>query len=315
VSPAGSLSIDAKVSLLRDAVRARPSAPALLWELSSALFEAGREDESAETFERAFLLEPHHLFTFDEIQRSPAAALRRARSLADHAVIFTPVLSTIAIAESLLDRPERVRELVDYEAFFRTAIIDAPSGGSIAEFNALLAKELKSEMHRYEDPTDRAIRSAWRNNNPFDPANEAGSALAVALRSEVEAYRLGLPRESGNLFVRSTPRDFVIEGWAVISDPASHHVSHIHQRAWLSGVYYVVGPPSSASNHVGWLRVGPPHEAGVSSGQGWDEVLVKPDPGRLILMPGYFFHETQAMGVQDERICVAFDVVPAEITA
>jgi hypothetical protein len=32
-------------------------------------------------------------------------------------------------------------------------------------------------------------------------------------------------------------------------------------------------------------------------------------------MPGYFFHDTTPMGVDEERICVAFDVVPVELAA
>jgi hypothetical protein len=30
-------------------------------------------------------------------------------------------------------------------------------------------------------------------------------------------------------------------------------------------------------------------------------------------MPGYFFHGTHPMGVDEERICIAFDVVPVEL--
>jgi hypothetical protein len=30
-------------------------------------------------------------------------------------------------------------------------------------------------------------------------------------------------------------------------------------------------------------------------------------------MPAYFYHGTQPMGVDEERICIAFDVVPREL--
>jgi hypothetical protein len=44
---------------------------------------------------------------------------------------------------------------------------------------------------------------------------------------------------------------------------------------------------------------------------GWGERWVEPKPGTLVLMPGYFFHGTSPMRVDENRVCVAFDVVPA----
>jgi hypothetical protein len=41
--------------------------------------------------------------------------------------------------------------------------------------------------------------------------------------------------------------------------------------------------------------------------------MVAPEPGTLVLMPGYFYHETRPMGIDQERICIAFDVSPIEI--
>jgi hypothetical protein len=100
-----------------------------------------------------------------------------------------------------------------------------------------------------------------------------------------------------------------------VSDGASYDLSHIHTHAWASGVYYVVEPPTAREpgSHQGWLHLGPPEERGVTAQQGWAERHIAPKPGRLVLMPGYFYHHTRPMGVDEERICVAFDVVPAEI--
>lgn len=100
-----------------------------------------------------------------------------------------------------------------------------------------------------------------------------------------------------------------------MSNGASYHKSHIHPYAWASGVYYVVEPPISrkpGSRH-GWLQVGPPED--LAGQQGWSERLIAPTPGRLVLMPGYFYHCTRPMGVDEERICVAFDVVPWELAS
>ena len=69
-----------------------------------------------------------------------------------------------------------------------------------------------------------------------------------------------------------------------------------------------------AASRCGWLEVGAPEELyGVSTADGWEARTIEPEPGRLVLMPGYFFHATHPMGVDEERICIAFDVMPVEL--
>jgi hypothetical protein len=43
----------------------------------------------------------------------------------------------------------------------------------------------------------------------------------------------------------------------------------------------------------------------------WGVCPVEPVPGRLVLFPSYMPHGTEASACPGDRICVAFDVVPA----
>jgi Putative 2OG-Fe(II) oxygenase len=43
--------------------------------------------------------------------------------------------------------------------------------------------------------------------------------------------------------------------------------------------------------------------------------MIAPEPGTLVLMPAYFYHDPSPIGVDQERICIAFDVVPTELTS
>ncbi len=101
----------------------------------------------------------------------------------------------------------------------------------------------------------------------------------------------------------------------MVSGAEGYHGSHIHPRAWMSGVYYVARLEISRApgTRCGWLRVGPPDYLGLAEDSGWRERLVEPEPGNLVLMPGYFCHGTQPMGVDQDRICIAFDMVPGEL--
>ena len=312
------LAIYTKIALLRQALLGKPKTPALLYQLAEALAEAGEDRESATFFRQAYLLEPSTSLCDANRYTAPGAdvAMRDwARSLIAHGVIFSPVIGALAISEAFLGNDSKVRRLVDYDRFFRCRTVRTPEGFCEPGFNTLLAAEVKADLKFYDEPDNRAIRKGWRNNGIIESSLTAGRALSKMLREHVDQYIASLPEDSDHPFVASRPSEYVLEGWAVVSDGASHHPSHIHPRAWMSGVYYVVRPPVSLQDGTdrGWLRVGPPKRNRALAG--WDTRLVEPEPGNLVLMPGYFFHDTRPMAVDEERICIAFDVVPIEIAS
>jgi Putative 2OG-Fe(II) oxygenase len=314
------VSLSAKIALLRQAVQRNPGAPAWLFELSAALAEAGEERESAAVFRQAFLLDPKSVPWLQGVAEETAPYATRVvrdrmRSLIAHGTIFSPVIAALAIAEAHLGNEEEVRRLVDYDRFFRCGTTAPPEDFRGPGFHSLLAAEIKADLKFYDQPESRSIRKGWRNNGIVGSELPASRALIRLVRDHVDRYIASLPEDADHPFVASRPSEYVLEGWAVVSDGASHHASHIHPRAWLSGVYYVVQPPLSreAGTDRGWLRVGPPAGNGVLAG--WGVRRVEPAPGNLVLMPGYFYHDTEPMVTNEERICVAFDAVPAEIAA
>jgi hypothetical protein len=284
----------ARVALLRQALVKEPEKPELLFRLADALANSGDARETVELFRRV---------------------RERALLLIDAGSGGAGVIATLAIAEALLGRIAEVRRLVDYGRFFKCSQVEAPEGFCAAGFHRLLADEIKADLKFYDEPGHRAIRKGWRNNCFFRSRLPASLALNRLLRHHVDRYIASLPGDPDNPFVASRPPVYRLEGWAVVSDGASHHKSHIHPRAWLSGVYYVVRPAVSleAGTGCGWLQVGPPEWNRVLAG--WDRRTIEPEPGNLVLMPGYFYHHTTPMGIDEERICVAFDVVPGDMAA
>src|ERR1700733_828202 len=293
------ISPNAKIALLRHELSAKPRSSMLLLRLAEALAEKGEMEKAADIFRRALLEKP-----FCWIGRpgaDPKSQRDEAYGMIKHGAIFSSTIAALAIGEARLGHNEEVQKLVDYDHFFRDIMLEPPSGVSRVDFNAALAAEIKSNLTFYGEPEAHATRSAWRHDNLTRSKQPACSALATAIKHEVERYIADLPKFVGHPFLDSCPTRFVLEGWAVVSDGTSYLQRHFHPRAWVSGVYYVAEPPSSQErgSDRGWLHVGPPEDIGVSTECGWAKRSIAPVAGRLVLMPAYFYHYTRPMGVAE----------------
>ena len=309
----------ARIALLRQAVQTQPRSAALLCELAEALAEVGEEREAADIFRRAYLIQPQVwtvALTNGRLSPADAEKLRDyTRSLIANGVAYSPVIAALAVGEAHLGNGTEVQRLVDYDRLFRSVMMNPPDGYDQTTFSRALAAEIKADLRFYDAPSNRAIRRGWRRSMTSS-ALPAYRAWVQAVRCEVDRYIARLPQISDHPFFTSRPADYVLDAWAVVSNGESFHLSHMHSRAWISGVFYVIRPPAShdTENRRGWLEVGPPEERyGVSTAHGWAARTIAPEPGRLVLMPGYFFHATHPMDVDEERICIAFDVIPAEL--
>jgi uncharacterized protein (TIGR02466 family) len=99
--------------------------------------------------------------------------------------------------------------------------------------------------------------------------------------------------------------------WSVRLARAGHHVNHVHSQGWISSCYYVRVPQAAAdtTRQPGWLRLGETdlklaHRERIGR-------MIQPREGMLVLFPSYMFHGTTPFDTDEERITVAFDVVPA----
>ncbi len=307
------------IEALRAAVALHSGRAKPLYDLADGLAAVGEDAECAAVFRKAYLLNPAQRPALSRDPNIPqslrAEKLRRyAQTLIDHGVTYTAVIAALGVAESLLGNREAVERLYDHHRFLSCQAVAPPAPFSAETFHASLAEACVAKLRYYDDSSKVAFQQGWRNVDLMASQAPAFRAFEHEMRRHVERYIAALPDDAQHPFIAARPRRFAIDSWAVVSNADSHHLPHIHPRAWLTGVYYVERPEASRKPGTdrGWLKLTPPREL-ADAGQDWLTHKFAPEPGSLVLVPGYFLHGTQPLGADQRRICIAFDVRPTEL--
>lgn len=211
----------------------------------------------------------------------------------------------IARASRLLVEPERISS------------VDPPalSGFTdIAELNGALADAILSDPHRLSEfpEEDEANRGSSRVDNLFTgPRPELFRSLLAALQKAIDAYPLAC-REGFDPWPDARPAAARLRPWGLLQRGGAYEAQHIHPGGWLSGVYYV-RVPRSVSEGIegrGCIEFGPPDGLAEAFAGAAPTQRYVPREGMLLLAPSHYPHRTIPSEVEEDRISIAFDVVP-----
>lgn len=230
-------------------------------------------------------------------------------NLQDRGAWGTYVPSAMAHSASTPEQFSEVAALVDRPRWFSATQLEAPE-----DFNQRLAAELLLQKGRLPLPSTLATLGT---GNRIDQLELAGGAvtqdLLSRIRSAVECYAAERQRFADHPVIAHQPACITLKSWALDVNHDGHEAWHIHPSGWISGVYYVKVPEVKASSggYPGAIGFGPYPFGLEREIPSWPRWHVMPKAGLLVLFPSYYAHRTWPTGVNDPRICVAFDVVPS----
>ena len=217
-------------------------------------------------------------------------------------------LAFLIVAKQALGKQDEVVKLQSFETFVYTTIL-APENefSSTHKFNETLEQEIKHHSSLLWEPRGLATVGGFMTANLADINDGAMGEFNRQLNNNIEKFYAQLENNEAHPFLREAPKSFKVHSWAVVLNQGGYVSSHIHEESWLSGVYYLKLPDISDDSHEGWLEFGEPHD---SSPVRFPEqnYYVKPEEGKLVLFPSYYFHRTIPYSADKERICIAFDV-------
>jgi uncharacterized protein (TIGR02466 family) len=201
----------------------------------------------------------------------------------------------------------------NYPQLVRPQFLQAPTGWpDLASFLA----DLKRSLERLHEPHDhpllfQSLRHGTETTGDLtreqDPVIQA---LFQALDAPIRDYLAHIGAGTDPLRRRNRGTYRYNGGWSVRLRSTGYHTNHVHPRGWISSAFYVDLPDSMSSTdqQEGWLAFGEPGMITTPSLHA--QHTVRPEPGKLVLFPSYFWHGTVPFHSEQTRLTVAFDVVP-----
>jgi tetratricopeptide (TPR) repeat protein len=161
---------------------------------------------------------------------------------------------------------------------------------------------------------DQGKRAIRRGQVVLDLAQDPTPTIARFLemiRAEVDGLRDRLPDQADHPFFGAKPAKYNMSVWANILSPGGQQAAHIHNYGWLSGTYYPTLPAAICDDSdAGWISFGTPGYS-LPAPPDLPTRSLKPVAGSMFMFPSYLWHHTIPLESGEERISIAFDIVPA----
>ena len=144
--------------------------------------------------------------------------------------------------------------------------------------------------------------------NIFSTEHEITYEIKKIIYSEIEKYRTHF-KNSEEGFIKNWPIEYDLYGWLISMKSGGKLRPHIHERGWISGSIYI-NVPSKSNIDSGNLVVCIDDEEYLEQGKTQHEKSVDVVTGSMCLFPASLLHYTIPFESEEERIVLAFDVVP-----
>jgi len=179
------------------------------------------------------------------------------------------------------------------------------------DFEEVFAKRAKAILNENRISCKRQTLLTNGNQtsgNLFDIKRDFTTEIQKAIRSEINKYRMNF-KNSEEGFLRAWPAEYDLNGWLISMKSGGELQPHIHEAGWLSGSIYINVPPKSDVDS-GNLVVSLGKEEDVVAVPANSTKIINVVTGSMVLFPASLMHHTIPFEAEEERIVLAFDVVP-----
>jgi uncharacterized protein (TIGR02466 family) len=279
----------------------------------------GHIDEALAAYRQALAFDPHNRIACERLaihfwdRNDTSGLVAWCDDLLQRGGYSTQVIAIKLLALGKLGQHAERKALLGLDRFLYADYLTLPADyHSLTAFNRdMLASIKRNPVLRYARAR-QATRQGWRTDYLTLHGEARILHLVAQIRQAITCYIDALPAEADHPFVQAKPARAQLSIWAILLHADGYETTHLHLDGWLSGVYYVTVPAgvATATDHRGWITFGPPPANRFTHGVDWEQRWIKPEAGQIVLFPSYIYHTTIPTGVHEDRLSVAFDVIP-----
>ncbi len=175
----------------------------------------------------------------------------------------------------------------------------------VYDFNSIFIQTVKNILEKN--------KVSYRNQNLLTNGNQTAGDLfqdnsqAVynikeILITEIENYRKRF-ESSKEGFIRNWPNNYQIRGWLINMNNGGKLDPHMHENGWISGAIYINVPPKKEKNSGNFAVC-------IDDNQKINHQIINVETGSLVFFPASLLHYTIPFESNENRIVLAFDVIP-----
>ncbi|MCP4002100.1 MAG: tetratricopeptide repeat protein [Gammaproteobacteria bacterium] len=290
--------------------------------LALALYQTGDIKSATKILQRAITLNPYNARAVADLTNCHCTTgnYADALTLCEEFLKQHPgerlVLGAYALALHNAGQSEQALTLSNCTKLVHVFDLDTPKGfADLNVFNNALASQIRSDSSLLTNPVSKSTYGGDQTGELDMEASLASKALLTFIQDSVTSVAnqfmaSGLDKHPVMAPANGTQ---MIRAWGTLIRAGGQQTAHMHPLGWLSGVYYAHLPPDmgAASAEAGWLEFNKPPERFYCEAEP-DTRRYEPREGRLIIFPSWFWHQTFPFESKDERISIAFDIVPLE---
>jgi tetratricopeptide (TPR) repeat protein len=187
-------------------------------------------------------------------------------------------------------------------------LVDLKSRYNFEEIFVQNAKSILNENKRSNRRQILLSNGYQTSGNLFDLERKLTEQIQKTIRLEIERYRTNF-ESSQEEFIRKWPTEYRLYGWLINMKSGGELLPHIHENGWLSGSIYINVPPNS-KNDSGKLVVALGKDSDATNSRQNSKKVIDVVTGTMALFPASLMHHTIPFESEEERIVLAFDVVP-----
>ena len=172
-------------------------------------------------------------------------------------------------------------------------------------------KDYFNEGHYRELPNQGHVSKGKTSlGNLFDKPHPSLEYFQTLIKEYVDAFRSKYSQIDATI-ITHWPKNWRLEAWYLKISRGGHVEPHIHDPGWLSGTLYL-NIPEGITGDEGAIAFGLSGDRMPILNDDYPKKICRVQTGDLVLFPASLFHSVLPFNSNEERLCVAFDVIPTD---